>query len=80
MCLFVESNQNQNKTPPQFRPIAPKNNCTTAPSKILQGGKEKHDATREREIQVPKSPAVRSILADIMGQSGLRKYQVCEIL
>ena len=82
MCLFglfVEGDQHHGKNPPQFRPIAPKN-ITTAPRRLpefLQGDKERHDATK---IQVSESPADRSIQADIMRQSGLRKYQVREIL
>ena len=48
MCLFVEGDQHHDKNPPQFRPIAPKN-ITTAPRRlpeILQGDKERHDATK----------------------------------
>ncbi|XP_068719344.1 uncharacterized protein [Montipora capricornis] len=74
MCLFVEGDQHHDKNPPQFRPFAPKN-ITTAPRRLpefLQGDKERHDATK---IQVSESPADRSIQADIMRQSGLRKYQ-----
>ena len=77
--LFVEGDQHHGKNPPQFRPIAPKN-ITTAPRRlpeILQGDKERHDATK---IKVSESPADRSIQADNMRQSGLRKYQVREIL
>ena len=79
MCLFVEGDQHHDKNPPQFRPITPKN-ITTAPRRLpefLQGDKERHDATK---IQVSESPADRSIQADIMRQSGLRKYQLREIL
>ncbi|XP_068712175.1 uncharacterized protein [Montipora foliosa] len=77
MCLFgifVEGNQRHGKNPTQFRPIALKN-ITTAPRRLpefLQGDKERHDATK---IQVSESPADRSIQADNMRQSGLRKYQ-----
>ena len=79
MCLFVEGDQHHDKNSPQFRPFAPKN-ITTAPRRLpefLQVDKERHDATK---IQVPESPADRSIQADIMRQSGSRKYQVREIL
>lgn len=82
MCLFVEGDQMHHKNVSQFRPIAPKNNtnATRRLPEFLQGDKERHDATKEKEIQVSESPAVLSIQADIMRQSGLRKYQVCEIL
>ena len=79
MCLFLLFVEGDQHHPPQFRPIAPKN-ITTAPRRLpefLQGDKERHDATK---IQVSESPADRSIQADIMRQSGLRKYQVREIL
>ena len=79
MCLFLLFVEGDQHHPPQFRPIAPKN-ITTAPRRLpefLQGDKERHDATK---IQVSESPADRSIQADIMRQSGLRKYQVREII
>ena len=80
--VFVEGDQNDDKNSPQRRPIAPKNNtsATRCLVEFLQGDKGKHDATKEREIQVSESPAVRSVQAGMMRQSGLRKYQVCEIL
>ena len=38
------------------------------------------DATKEKEEQVSESPAVLSVPADIMRQSGLRKYEVYTLI
>ncbi|XP_044167550.1 uncharacterized protein LOC114947307 [Acropora millepora] len=73
MCLFAEDQHH-----PQFRPIAPRppKNNLSAPRHLPQFLQVDKDATKEKEEQVSESPAVLSVPADIMRQSGLRKYEV----
>lgn len=73
-CLFAEAQHH-----PQFRPIAPRppKNNMTAPRRLPQFLLVDKGATKEKEKQVPESPAVQSVPADNMRQSGLRKYEVC---
>lgn len=77
MCLFAEDQHH-----PQFRPIAPRppKNNSSAPRRLPQFLQVDKDATKEKEEQVSESPAVLSVPADIMRQSGLRKYEVYTLI
>ncbi|KAL9954297.1 hypothetical protein ACROYT_G041816 [Oculina patagonica] len=78
MCLFAKGGQNQDLNLPRYRPIAPKSNVS-APRRLpefLQVSREKQDINKEREVQTCQSPAVQSVSANILRQSGLRKYEV----
>ena len=76
MCLFTEDQYR-----PQFRPIAPRppKNNLNAPWRLPQFLQFDKDATKVKEKEVSESPVVLSVPADIMRQSGLRKYEVYSV-
>ena len=77
MCLFAEDQHH-----PQFRPIAPRppKNNLSAPRRLPPFLQVDKDATKEKEKQVSESPVVLSVPAEIMKQSGLRKYEVYTLI
>ena len=76
-CFFSGDQQH-----PHLRPIAPRppKDNMTAPRRLPQFLQVDKEATKVKEKQVSESPAVRSVPADIMRQSGLRKYEVCTMI